>query len=96
MVSWKGVGSGNSRHPIFLKIEAIGRYKQTDHNVGDDDMDRFMRLHAVMGATSLSKSSIYRLISEGAFPRPVKLTGKASGWPESEIVKWIESRRVAA
>ena len=59
-------------------------------------LPRMMRLHAVMAATGLSKSTIYRLIGEGTFPRPTKLGIKASGWSESEIREWLESRREAA
>lgn len=60
-------------------------------------MQRILRRPAVEEATGLSRSTIYDLMSKGQFPRPVKLTGKAVGWPENAISDWLESRgQVAA
>jgi prophage regulatory protein len=51
-----------------------------------------MRLAEVVKATGYSKSSIYRLIEEGKFPRPVHLCGgKASGWVAAEVHAVIEA-----
>mgnify|MGYP006421830635 FL=1 len=41
-------------------------------------------------ATGLGRSTIYKLISEGVFPNPIKLTAKASGWKSEWITQWIE------
>ena len=45
---------------------------------------------------TLSRSTIYDLMGKGQFPRPVKLTGKAVGWPESAISDWLNSRSTTA
>ena len=42
--------------------------------------------------TSLGRSTIYRYINEGGFPRQVSLGGKKSAWVEGEVVEWIEAR----
>lgn len=57
---------------------------------------RYLRRAKVEDLTGLSRSSIYRLMSEGAFPRPVKLTAKAVAWPEQAVHDWLASRPVAA
>ena len=49
----------------------------------------FYRLRDVMRISSLSRSTIYRRISEGRFPSPVHLGGRASGWPNAELQAWI-------
>jgi len=41
--------------------------------------DRILRLPAVKAATGLSRSTIYARISEGTFPAPVALGGRAVG-----------------
>lgn len=56
----------------------------------------YLRRTAVEKLTGLSRSTIYKLMAQGDFPRPVKLTEKAVAWPESAIVEWLESRPVAA
>lgn len=56
---------------------------------------RILRLDEVKSKTGLSKSAIYSRVSQGTFPRPRALGPKASGWVESEIDKWIETRPIA-
>ena len=58
--------------------------------------DTLLRLPAVRARTGLGRSSIYRLIDEGLFPRPVQLQGTTLvAWVQSEIDAWI-AERVAA
>lgn len=49
-----------------------------------------LRLPAVKTRTGLSRSTIYLRISEGSFPRPIHLGGRAVGWVEAEIQAWID------
>lgn len=51
--------------------------------------DRFVKLDEVKRRVGLGKSMIYRLIQEGRFPAPYKLSPLASRWSEHEIVAWI-------
>ena len=48
-----------------------------------------LRLPLVKARTGLSRSSIYKRISDGCFPRPVSLGGRAVGWIEVEIDDWL-------
>ena len=57
--------------------------------------DRLLRRRQVEEITGLSRSSIYRLMEEGEFPRPVKVGPKAVRWRLSDILRWLESRPVA-
>jgi prophage regulatory protein len=54
--------------------------------------DRHLRRIAVEEITGLSRSTIYDLMAKGAFPRPVRLTGRAVAWPESAIAEWLAQR----
>jgi prophage regulatory protein len=62
--------------------------------------DSILRLPAVKTRTGLSRSTIYLRVSQGTFPRPVSLGGRAVGWLEAEIQEWlqrqIEASRKAA
>lgn len=51
-----------------------------------------LRLPTVKARTGLSRSTIYLRVSEGTFPKPVSLGGRAVGWIESEIQQWLELR----
>lgn len=48
-----------------------------------------IRLPAVKSRTGLSRSSIYAMVAEGAFPSQVSLGKRAIGFVESEIDEWI-------
>ncbi|EMW0554120.1 helix-turn-helix transcriptional regulator [Pseudomonas aeruginosa] len=56
---------------------------------------KIIRLSGVIETTGLARSTIYKLISEGGFPRPVPLVGRCVGWLESEVQEWIKSRIAA-
>ncbi len=49
-----------------------------------------LRLPIVKARTGLSRSTIYLRVSQGCFPKPVYLGGRAVGWIESEIEDWLE------
>ncbi len=59
------------------------------------EMDRFIRRQEVEEMTGLSCSMIYMLISEGRFPRQIKL-GAASRWSMLDIRRWMIDQRGAA
>ena len=43
--------------------------------------------------TGLSKSSIYAMVADGSFPRPIRLGKRAVAWREQDIREWMESRK---
>lgn len=51
---------------------------------------RFLKLKEVMEKTALSRSAIYRKMSEDAFPKSVNLGDRAVAWVESEVDDWME------
>jgi len=50
---------------------------------------KIIRLPAVLEKTGLSRSSLYRLIAEGKFPRQVKLSERSAGWFEGDVNQWL-------
>lgn len=55
-----------------------------------------LRRPEVEQTTGLSRSTIYAMIAEGTFPKPVKLGKRAVGWRSSDISAWLESREASA
>ena len=63
---------------------------------------RLIRLPEVMNRTGYGRTSIYRKMKDGSFPKSVKLGGplkdpnafdcRAVAWIEDEVDQWIESR----
>ena len=50
------------------------------------------RLHTVKEVTGLSRRTIYLRIKNGEFPKPISLGGRAVGWLEYDIQKWLRQQ----
>ena len=53
---------------------------------------RVLRLPQVIAKAALGRDSIYRGAREGWFPKPIKLSERASGWFDDEIGAFLEMR----
>ena len=53
---------------------------------------RFIKLKEVMNVTGLARSTIYKHIANGLFPKSVSLGDRAVAWIESEIHDWMLER----
>ena len=53
---------------------------------------RFLRRPEVTARTGLSRSTIYRRLAGGSFPKPLSLGARAVGWIEAEVDEWIRER----
>lgn len=51
--------------------------------------ERIIRLKTVLQRTGLSRSTLYRKIAEGTFPRKVPISVHGTGWHESAVQRWI-------
>lgn len=58
-------------------------------------MERILRLPEVLSTVGLSRSSLYTLISKGAFPQQIRLSPRTSGWRLSDIEEWIKRKAEA-
>ena len=53
--------------------------------------ERLLRLPEVISQTGLNRNSVYQIED---FPKPIKISARATAWLESEIQEWIRSRIV--
>lgn len=51
-----------------------------------------LRRPEVERLTGLSRTSIYRMMAEDAFPRPRRIGRRAVAWPASAIETWLTNR----
>jgi prophage regulatory protein len=54
--------------------------------------ERIYRRPDVEAITGLSRSTIYAMMSEEAFPQPIRLGKRAVGWRGSDLDAWLNSR----
>ena len=53
---------------------------------------RLLPIRVVVEKVGISRPYIWKLIGEGAFPRPLHLGKRARAWRTDEIDAWIEAR----
>ena len=53
---------------------------------------RILTILEVAELTTLSKSTLYRMIKAGEFPTPISVSASRSGFHSFEIEQWILSR----
>lgn len=59
---------------------------------GTQQPERILRLPELLEVTGLSTSSVYRMMAEKKFPRPVRLGRNSVGWRSTSVQEWVTSR----
>jgi prophage regulatory protein len=69
-----------------IAVPTLGQHRADINSV------QILKIKQVCSLTGLSKASCYRLAAdpESTFPRPVKLSSRASGWRLSELSDWLD------
>jgi prophage regulatory protein len=56
-----------------------------------DQPDRILRINDVLARTGLTRSTLYRKIADGSFPKQVKISTRCTGWREAAILRWLRN-----
>jgi len=59
---------------------------------GDAPKIRILRERQVLSRLNFHRSTLWRQIAKGAFPRPIKIGANSNGWIEAEIDAWLHAR----
>jgi len=52
----------------------------------------FVRLAQVLKLVPVSRTSIWRWVNAGTFPKPLKLAEKTTAWRAEDVRDWINSQ----
>lgn len=67
-----------------------------EENTQEDDEDleslRLLRLPELLHLLGLGKSTFYKMVREGHFPKPICIGSRRVGWPRRVVVRWIKQR----
>ena len=69
----------------FLKFNRRAEYQEEVV----PEADRIIRLKTVLDRTGLSRSTLYRKVAEGTFPRQLRIAARCAGWRESAVDAWL-------
>ncbi len=54
-----------------------------------------LRVSALAPRLGVSKNTIWRMVREGKFPRPIKLSEKVTVWKADDVLAWLKSKEAA-
>jgi len=52
----------------------------------------FLRMPQVLALVPMSRSTLWRNVRDGNFPRPVKLSLRITAWRADDVRGWIDAR----
>jgi prophage regulatory protein len=58
-------------------------------------IDRIIRVNELCALVGLHRSTVWRAVAQGKFPKPVVISTQSRGWRASDIEQWIASRQPA-
>ena len=70
---------------IFHKGQIMPEVKMSD-----ESFDRILRIKSVLDRTGLTRSTLYRKMQHGTFPRQVSISQRCAGWRESAVNAWLQ------
>ena len=56
-----------------------------------DTIDRILRIKTVLERTGLTRSTLYRKIERGTFPKQIRIADRCAGWRESAVNEWLKN-----
>ena len=56
------------------------------------DKLKIIKLPRVMEMTTFCRTTFYRLIEKGKFPKQIKLAERSSGWLEDEVLNYLDDK----
>jgi prophage regulatory protein len=59
-----------------------------------DSDERIIRLQAVLERTGLSRSTLYRKIQLGTFPKQIRIPERCAGWRQSAVSEWLRDSMI--
>lgn len=52
---------------------------------------RILRLKVVLQRTGLTRSTLYRKMQIGTFPKQLRISVRCAGWRESDVEAWLRN-----
>lgn len=54
-----------------------------------------LRVSVLAPRLGISKNQIWRLVRQGKFPRPIKLSEKVTVWKAEDVLAWLKAKEAA-
>ncbi len=66
---------------------------RSSHPYGELPAEGYIRQSQLIPApVPLSSSTLWRMVKAGAFPTPVKLSGRVTAWRVEDVRQWLDAQ----
>lgn len=65
---------------------------QTATNKPTLPKDGLSRFNDIRHLIPMSRSTVWRMVKQGKFPKPTRITSHCTVWKNSEVLAWIEQQ----
>ena len=79
-----------SKGSICVRTEPLAHNANQDIAMIDNS-ECFLRIRAVLAKTGLSRSTLYRKMDSGNFPRQIKIAERCRAWRSSAVDAWLRN-----
>lgn len=81
-----------ARNPLFARPPGPDEIASLHESESSKSALKVLRMRDLTAEYGLKPATVYRWISEGAFPLPINLGANAVAWHREEIEAWLRSR----
>lgn len=64
-----------------------------DPNEAAEPPGRFLRMPAVLARTGFSRSTLYRKLANGTFPKQIQISERCVAWSDADITAWLRETK---
>lgn len=68
---------------------------QTQHQTDPLQAGHNLRVSTLAPRLGMSKNTIWRMVREGKFPKPIKLSEKITVWKAEDVLNWLKTKEAA-
>ena len=83
------------KHPPYFTLfrPSLPGYHENMAQINQEKPNKILRLPAVLELIQLSRSTVYAMLKNDDFPKPLKLGPRARAWRLEDVENWLEGRR---
>jgi predicted DNA-binding transcriptional regulator AlpA len=73
-------------------VDSTSKNSTSSGQSGSANRIRLIRFSQLRAIVPLSRTTIWRRVHDGTFPRPIRLSGNVLAWRVDQVEAWISDR----
>jgi prophage regulatory protein len=77
------------------QCDQAGNRIEGGNEMNASEKGQLIDMKRVTEMTTLSRTTLWRMVRQGRFPRPIKISPNRVAWREYDVVDWVQARSEA-